>query len=470
MHWKTQFQTYAETFFETEGMPGGAVTIVQGGEVVFAQGFGLRDVAAGEAATSDTIFGIASLTKSFTALALLLLEAEGRLKLQAPLRTYLSNFRYPGLGRDHGADVTLLHAASHTSGIPSLPGLSYALRPSQLGDPGERYLRSYPEGVPTLQSTADLLAFLAAQTEPPVALPGQLMSYQNDVYGLLGAVIETVSGVPYAQFVEAQILAPLGMTRSTFDLTAAEALGNVTTLYAEDPRDQVYASPQWEQAPAHLATGFLKASAHDLGRYLNFLLNPASSKLPISPEQVRQLWTPRAWCAPQPSYGLGLTIRPNYHGVTLVRHGGGLKGVSSHLGFVPEHNLGVAVLSNLEDKPVSRVWLAAVNAVLGLELETPLYTLPTHEAPLAAKQNLAGRYRSLEPWGKFDVRLEDETLFARSGKELAEAGRVWLAPNGEFFVGSGPHYDAGRVVWDDVGDVRGVQLGMRFLARQTLEQ
>ena len=296
------------------------------------------------------------------------------------------------------------------------------------------------------------------------------MSYQNDVYGLLGAVIETVSGVPYAQFVEAQILAPLGMTRSTFDLTAAEALGNVTTLYAEDPRDQVYASPQWEQAPAHLATGFLKASAHDLGRYLNFLLNPASSKLPISPEQVRQLWTPRAWCAPQTSYGLGLTIRPNYHGVTLVRHGGGLKGVSSHLGFVPEHNLGVAVLSNLEDKPVSRVWLAAVNAVLGLELETPLYTLPTHEAPLAAKQNLAGRYRSLEPWGKFDVRLEDETLFARSGKELAEAGRVWLAPNGEFFVGSGPHYDAGRVVWDYVGDVRGVQLGMRFLARQTLEQ
>ena len=70
MHWKTQFQTYAEAFFETEGIPGGAVTVVQGGEVVFARGIGLRDVAAGEAATPDTIFGIASLTKSFTALAL----------------------------------------------------------------------------------------------------------------------------------------------------------------------------------------------------------------------------------------------------------------------------------------------------------------------------------------------------------------------------------------------------------------
>ena len=468
MNWK-QFQTYAETFFETEGIPGGAVTVVQGGEVVFARGFGLRDVAAGEAATPDTIFGIASLTKSFTALALLILEAEGKLELQAPLRTYLPTFRYPGLGHDDGADVTLSHAASHTSGVPPLPSLIYALRPSQLGDPSERYSRGYPEGVPTLQSSADLLAFLAAQTEPPVALPGHLMSYQNDVYGLLGAVIETVSGVPYAEFIETQILAPLGMTRSTFDLTAAETLGNVTTLYAEDPQGKVYASPQWEQAPAHLATGFLKASAHDLGRYLNFLLAPAA-KLPISAERLQQLWTPRAWCAPQTSYGLGLMVRPNYHGVTLIRHGGGLKGVSSHLGFVPEHNLGVAVLSNLEDKPVSRLWLAAVNAVLGFELETPLYTPPTSEASLTAKKELAGYYRSGEPWGKLEVRLENEALFARSGEKLEDAGRVWLAPNGEFFVGSSPHYDAGRVLWDDVGDVRGVQLGMRFLARQILEQ
>ena len=95
MNWKIPFQTYAETFFETESIPGGAVTVVQGGEVVFAQGFGLRDIAAGEAATPDTIFGIASLTKSFTALALLILEAKGKFKLQAPLRTYLPAFVTP---------------------------------------------------------------------------------------------------------------------------------------------------------------------------------------------------------------------------------------------------------------------------------------------------------------------------------------------------------------------------------------
>ena len=466
MSWEDEFCTYAQGFFEAEGIPGGAVVVVQDGAVVLAEGFGSRDMATEKRSTPDTIFGIASLTKSFTALALLMLEAEGKLELNDPLRTHLPAFRYPGFGQDDGGEVRLWHAASHTSGVPTLPGLSYALRPSQTGDPGERFLRDYPEGVPTLQTTADLLGFLAAQTAPPVAAPGRGVSYQNDIYGLLGAVIETVSGVPYAQFVEEKILAPLGMTRSTFDPVRAEALGNVTTLYAENPGGHVYASPQWEHAPAHLATGFLKASARDLGRYLNFLLEPTPA-LNISPERLQQLWTPRAWCAPGTGYGLGLMVRPDYHGVTLVRHGGGLKGVSSHLGLVPERKLGVAVLSNLEDKPISRLWLAAVNAVLGLESDTPFYSPPTREAPLAMKRKLAGRYRSLEPWGKFEVRLEGDVLLARSGENLDEAGQVWLAPNGEFFVGSEPYYDGGRWLLDVDGQVRGVQLGIRFLARQS---
>lgn len=466
MNGQDYFVNYARYFFESEGIPGGAVVIVRDGGTVMAEGFGSRDLETGAPVTPDTIFGIASLTKSFTSLALLLLEAAGKLELEQPLRAFLPTFRYQGLGQDDGGAVTLKHAASHTTGIPSLPGLSYALRPSQAGDPGERYLRPYPEGVPALQSHADLLAFLAAQTAPPVAAPGRLMSYQNDVYGLLGAVVEAASGTPYAQFVETQILAPLGMNRATFRPEHAQALGNVSTLYAESPAKQVFASPQWERAPAHLATGFLKASVQDLGRYLNFLLDPAAFDLLISAERVRHLWAPLTWCAPQTAYGLGLMVQADYHGVTLVRHGGGLKGVSSHLGFVPERGLGVAVLANHEDKPVSRLWLAAVNAALGLELETPFYAPPALEAPLVMKHQLVGRYRSLEPWGKLEVALRGGTLSARRGEFLTEPEPVKLAANGEFFVGSGPSYDGGRWVLDDRGNVRGVQLGMRYLSRQ----
>lgn len=454
------------SFFETEGVPGGAVVIVKDGAVVMEEGFGSRDLETEKRNTPDTVFGIASLTKSFTALALLVLEEKGQLELEHPLRKYLPTFRYPGLGHDDGGDVRLRHVASHTSGIPPLPGLSYALRPSQVGDPGERYLRRYSADVPTLEGNHQLLAFLADQTTPPVAAPGQVVSYQNDAYALLGAVIEEVSGTPYDTFVVENILAPLGMSRSTFSVERAEALGNVTTLYAEDPRGQVFASPQWERAPAHLATGFLKASARDLGRYLSFLLEPTAFDLKISSGRLRQLWTPRAWCATRTAYGLGLMIQPDYYGVTLVRHGGGLKGVSSHLGFIPERKLGVAVLSNLEDKPVSRLWLAAVNAVLGLELDTPFYSPPTREAPLALKQKLVGRYRSFEPWGKLDVQLEGGALFARSGEHLTEKEKLWLAPNGEFFIGAGLFYDGGRWLLGEDGVVRGVQSGMRFLKRQ----
>lgn len=466
MSWENKFCTYAQAFFESEGVPGGAVVVVQNGAVVMAEGFGSRDLETGKLSTPDTIFGIASLTKSFTSLALLMLEAAGKLKLEHPVRKYLPEFRYPGLGQDDGGAVTLKHFASHTSGIPPLPGLSYALRPSQVGDPGEYHLRSYPTGIPTLESYPELLDFLAGQETSPVAAPGEVMSYQNDAYALLGAVIEVASGIPYEQFVKEHILEPLGMIRSTFSSDSAEALGNVTTLYAEDPQGQVFASPQWEQAPAHLATGFLKASARDLGSYLAFLLDPSKLDLPISAERMRRLSVPLAWCAPQTAYGLGLMIQPNYHGVTLVRHGGGLKGVSSYMGFVPERGLGVAVLSNLEDKPVSRLWLAAVNASLGLELETPFYSPPTHEAPLVMKQKLVGHYRSLEPWGKLEVQLKNDTLFASRGEFLKESGHLRLAPDGEFFVQTGAFYDGGRWLLNSDGDVRGVQLGMRFLARQ----
>ena len=443
MNWEDNLRAYAQTFFEVEGIPGGALLVVQDGAVQLVEGFGARDLASLQAATPNTIFGIASLTKSFTALALLLLEAEGKLALDHPVRRYLPEFRYPGLGQNDGGDVRLWHLASHTSGIPPLPGLSYALRPSQVGDPGEPYLRSYPEGVPTLQTYDDLLTFLATRAAPPVAAPGRLVSYQNDAYGLLGAVIEAASGLPYAQFVEKRLLAPLGMSRSTFSVARAEALGNVTTLYAEDPDGRVFASSQWEDAPAHQATGFLKASANDLGRYLCFLLEP-TALLPTLAERVPRLYQPRAWCAPRTFYGLGLMIQPDYHGVTLIRHGGGLKGVSSHLGVVLERGLGVAVLANLEDKPVSRLWRAAVNAVMGLELETPFYAPPPREAPLSSRQKLVGRYRSLEPWGKLDVRLEDGALYARRGEQLTEAGRLWLAADGKFFLASGSGYDGGR--------------------------
>jgi len=95
-----------------------------------------------------------------------------------------------------------------------------------------------------------------------------------------------------------------------------------------------------------------------------------------------------------------------------------------------------------------------------------LYSPPMQEAPLTMKQKLVGHYRSLEPWGKLVVQLKNDTLLASRGEFLTELGNLRLAPNGEFFVQRGAFYDGGRWLLDSNGDVRGVQLGMRFLERQ----
>lgn len=150
----------------------------------------------------------------------------------------------------------------------------------------------------------------------------------------------------------------------------------------------------------------------------------------------------------------------------MVRRGGGIEGVSSQLGFVPEHKLGIAVLSNLEDKPLSRLWLAAVNAVLGSELEAPLYTSPVRKAS-KVKVAFLGSYRSDEPWDKFDIWSDGDTLFARSGEALVAIGRVQLATSGEFLIGLAPHYDVERVRHGATGYVCGVPLETCCLTRQS---
>ena len=451
----------ARTFFETEQIPGGALVIVHEGQTVLAEGFGLRDVARNAPVTADTIFGIASLTKSFTSLALLLLEAQGQLSLDDDVRRYLPDFQYPGLDDD----VTLRHLASHTSGMPSLPGLSYALRPSQKGDPGERFLRTYPEALPPLTTYPELLAFLASRSEPCIAKPGTYMSYNNDGYALLGAVIEVVSGLTYEEFVTQRILTLLGMTRSTFDVTTAQQSGNVTTLYAQDPQGNVFASPQWEEAPAHLATGFLKSTSRDLGRYLQYLLTPQATPLAHT-DLVQQLTQPLAWCGPNTHYGMGLMIQTNYQGVTLIRHAGGLKGVSSYLGFVPEQKLGIAVLSNVEDKPVSRLWRMTLNNVLGLKETTPFYQPAKNDAPVTLKHKLAGYYASAEPWGKLDVTLNNHELYARYGETLSEPKKMHLTTTGVFYIQDGADYQVGRIILNNQGHTTGVQLGSRYLPKQ----
>lgn len=462
--WLERFDACAQEFYAGSGVPGGAVAIVKDGATVYERAFGLRDREAGVAATTDTLFGLASLTKSFTALTLLALQARGVLHLDDEVARHLPGFSYPGLG----PDVRLWHLASHTSGLPPLRGLDYAIHPSQVGDPAEAFNGRDYSAAPRIDDYDALLEYLAVGERPALAGPGRVVSYSNEGFGLLGAVIEAATSEPFPGVVAREVLEPLGLAGAGFATAAARATGRLTELYTPTPEGEVIHSPQWEEAPAYLGTGFLKASVKDLAAYLAYLLDPHDGRLAAGPALLAELHAPRAWAEHLTSYGLGWMLRAGFNGHKLWRHGGSLKGVSSHMGGVSELGLGVAVLANVDDAPVKRLWHAALNAYLGLPLLAPPFGSPDTDVGKEAGARLAGVYDSGEPWGRLELVQEGGRLLALAGEHATPNGHVALLADGEFvLVGDSGGWESGRFVWEG-GAARpvAVQYGMRWYDRR----
>jgi len=488
--WLREYDAFLTTLFAEADVPGAAVCVTLGDEVVYARGFGWRDREARLPATPRTVFGLASLSKSFTALAALVLEARGVWSLDDPVAAHLPGFGYPGL--DAG-EVRLWHMLSHTTGVPPLRALDYALRADQHGDPSFVGIARDTARDPDVGDYERLLAYMREGERPALAAPGEVVSYSNECVALVGAAIESATERPFPDVLREEVLAPLGLRSATFDPDAARATGDHATLYTRT-RDGVVRAPAWSRAPAYLGTGMLKASVLDLGRYLRFLVAGDGAALGLPAGALSVLTRSRAWAQPGGGYGLGWSVR-EHRGAILVRHGGSLKGVASSQGFLPELGLGVAVLTNLDGAPALRAWQAAVNLALGDAPERPVYG--DGHAPLAAEgddheatellERLAGVYASGEPWGRLELRVEalgDGTepgpgpvrrLVAYTGEERERSGAVALLgpdlPAGpgaaEFvLVGENGAWDGGRFHLGADGRPYAVQHSLRWYDRE----
>ena len=488
--WLPEFDAFAQSTLTAKNVPGTAVLIVQDGRVVYRRGFGWRDREARLPATAATVFGLASLSKSVTALTALALVARGRLGLDERVADLLPGFDYPGLtlAEDGRHDVRLWHMLSHTTGVPPLRALDFALKSNQSGDPADVYSTRDYSGAPGVADYEELLAYLRTGERPALAKPGEVASYSNECVALVGAIIERVSGRPFPEVAAELVFEPLAMHTATYSSASAKATGNVATLYTHDPAGAVIRSPVWNESAAYLGTGFLKASVDDLGRYLGFLLAAHGTALGIDAALLAELIRPRAWAAPGAGYGLGWNVRRqggNDGDLTIVRHGGSLKGIASALGFVPELGLGIAVLTNVDDAPAARIWQGALNLALGDEPTKALYDgfeyrlleEPGRQADELA--TLAGVYASGEPWGRLE--LEPEMvgegsravtyLQAYAGDEREPVGRVALLDDGEFVLltledGREVAWDGGRFHFDAEGKAVAVQHGLRWYDRE----
>lgn len=342
---------------ERQQMPGAIMGIIVDGELVWVKAVGVRETTGKAPVTPDTVFRIASMTKSFTGMAILKLRDEGKLSLDDPASKYvpaLADLPYPT--KDSPA-VTIRHLLTHSEGFPE-------------DNPwGDRQLH---------QSDETMRAWIRAGI-PFSTVPGTEFEYSNYGFAMLGAVIARASGKPYADYVRDNILRPLGMNASTFEST-------------EVPKDQIALGYRWDgqayQPEPILAHGSfggmggLWTSARDLARYVAFLMSAfpprdEADRGPIRRSSAREMQQvgrtqpaiayrstvdgPLQLGSGGYAYGLGVSqdCRFNY----VVGHSGGLPGYGSLMRWLPEYGVGMIAMGNRTYSGFGGVFNEAVNAL-----------------------------------------------------------------------------------------------------------
>jgi CubicO group peptidase (beta-lactamase class C family) len=328
-------------FAKTAHVPGAAWGIVIDGELAHSGAAGVRDLASSAPVDADTIFRIASMTKSFTAMSIVKLRDERRLSLDDPAERYvpeLKGLRYPTTDSPR---ITIRHLLTHTEGFPE----DNPWGDQQLAESEEQLSRMLRDGIPFSNA------------------PGVAYEYSNYGFAILGRIVSRVSGQPYDEYVSKNILQPLGMTSTTLHPSRVPATRFAIGYRWEDER--------WKQekALAHGsfgAMGGMLTSIRDLSRYVSAFLDAwpprdGPETGPISRASLREMqqpWRPSGTrvvldkanstshlTASSYGFGLGVTQTCDYR--AMVAHGGGLPGYGSLMRWLPDYGVGIIAFGNL---------------------------------------------------------------------------------------------------------------------------
>ena len=306
--------------------PGAAAIVVRGGDVLYRGAVGMAELELGVSLSADHVFRLGSITKQFTAAAILLLEERGQLSVADEITEYLPE--YP----THGHAITIEHLLTHTSGIfnyTDIPGymvekIRADLTTDELIDVFDQRAMNFP--------------------------PGQRWSYSNSGYVLLGAIIERVSGQSYAEFVQRNIFDSLGMSNSHHggdQIIPGRAEGYSGT------GGEFTNSPFLSMSQPH-AAGSLLSTVDDLARWNAGLFGDEL----LSPESVARMTTDYVLANGEPAgYGYGFGVS-TFRGQRAIAHGGGIPGFSTYATWLPESGVFVAVLSNHPESTIGPGYVA----------------------------------------------------------------------------------------------------------------
>jgi CubicO group peptidase (beta-lactamase class C family) len=414
--WMAAFETYVEKVMKKSNLPGVAVGLAKDGQVFYEKGFGYRDVENQLKATSDTVFAIGSITKSFTCVALVQLQEEGKLSLHDPIKEYLPDFHLKKGKYDD--QMTIHHFMTHTSGIPDLQMFPMVLYESLTAD-DFRYdptIRGNKEAFQAIHTYEGYLDHISQLDFELLNRPGEEWHYSNDCYGLLGAIIERVSGKPYEQYVKENILEPAGMKHTSFFLDDFHDK-DVAKIYVsreQNGKTVVVPSPNWWDTPVQRASGFLKSTVSDMLKYTElFRMNgKVGTERILTNDSIKQMTEVQIWKNPLigQGYGYGLFIVPDYHGTKLVEHAGGIKGGGAQMYVIAEKGLTGIVLTNFLSTAPTAIMNGAFNCMEDRSPEASHVISENSSAGVKALSHYVGTYQSESMNLSLSVELKENQL------------------------------------------------------------
>jgi CubicO group peptidase (beta-lactamase class C family) len=368
-------------------IPGAAWGIVIDGELAHTGVLGYRNLAAKSPVAPDSVFRIASMTKSFTAVAILKLRDEGKLSLDDPAEKYVPEMKALVYPTSDSPRITIRHLLSHAEGFPE----------------------DNPWGDQQLADTDEQLSALIRNGIPFSNAPGVAYEYSNFGFAILGRIVGTLSGnrgtptQAYTRYVQDHVLKPLGMTSTTLEPSEVPASKLAHGYRWEDA--------QWKEEPllangSFGSMGGMLTTLSDLGRYVGAFLaawppRDGAESGPIrraSLREMQQVWRPSPATVSSGSggvqlnaggYGFGLRISQTCQFPTVVSHSGGLPGFGTLMRWLPEYGVGVIAFGNRTYSGWARTVDASLDALARTGALQPRTPQPS-PALVSARNAVAG--------------------------------------------------------------------------------
>jgi CubicO group peptidase (beta-lactamase class C family) len=344
-----KFDAVVEAGLKSLKVPGAAVAVIAGGEVVLAKGYGFRDAEKKLPMTPDTLMAIGSSSKAFTTFALGTLVDEGRMEWDKPVRTYIPWFKlYDPSATER---ITPRDLVTHRSGLP------------------RHDLVWYNNFTSSREDLVRRLAFLK-----PTADLREKFQYNNLMFLTAGFLLEQLTGKRWEDAVRTRVLAPLGMTRTNFSVEDSQKDADFAWPYREEKG--AFVRIPFRNITTVGPAGSINSSVNEMSRWLRVHLNRGTidGKTILNAATVSDMHSPHMPVgAPQAQpeigqavYGLGWFI-DSYRGHARVHHGGNIDGFSALVSFLPQDGIGYVILTKMNGTPLGELLVRhATDMILGL--------------------------------------------------------------------------------------------------------